>query len=70
MPSLEQRLSALERAAFGGGFRAVIQRLGQSEADALAEAGVPEDYPGLIVFIVRFTWDYSPNLDRLNGVKH
>lgn len=66
MQSIEKRVSALEASSFSvKGFRAVIQRMGETEAEALEREGLPEDFRGITVFILRFSWDYRPSLDRI-----
>lgn len=68
MHSIEKRVSALEAASFSvKGFRAVIQRMGETESEALKREGLTEDFRGLTVFILRFSWDYRPSPHRIGA---
>jgi hypothetical protein len=69
MPTnIEKRLQALEAVAYAkSGFRTVLQRLGETETEALHRAGLPEDFGGLTVFILRFGWDYRPMLHGIEA---
>lgn len=65
--SIEKRLQALEAVTYAkSGFRTVLQRVGETESEALRRAGLPEDFRGLTVFILRFAWDYQP---KLHGIE-
>ena len=53
--NLKSRVEALEQAAGAGSFRVVLLRPGETHEDALRREGLPPDFNGLSVFLMRFS---------------